>query len=189
MLGEENKNMTTPHKEGPEYRPEELRLLDKRVAELKGFLVKKNVDAGKYTEKYKDNAFGSVWHRGKFSELYYDYYRIVPQESEQNYDSDFIEKNVFNQFIITNLPYYSTNLDLAWKLFEEMPNATLSKGIKKHIDSSSDHISYTCAFYVEGDSKTVGYAKMATSPNSASEAICLCYIKFKDQTLDLPKGE
>lgn len=154
--------MTTPHKEGHEYRLDELRLLDKRVAELKGHKI--------------------------------EFLKVRRCTGLSNVDTEYwcytdIEDSWGDPLKLSQGKNWSTNIADAWELFEELPDPSLSKIMKKHIDSSSDHISYTCAFYVEGDSKTVGYAKMATSPNSATEAICLCYIKFKDQTLDLPKGE
>lgn len=139
--------MTTSPKQGPEYRPEELRELDKRVAELKGYKI--------------------------------EFLKVRRCTGLSNYDDESwcytdIEDSWRNPLKLSQGKNWSTKIQDAWELFEELPDPSLSKIMKKHIDSSKDHITYHCFFKFPTESHT--HPGASTAP----EAICLAYIKWKE---------
>lgn len=87
--------MTTPHKEGLEYRPDELRLLDKRVAELKDEYPRFHIMSMAAT------------YVGNVSRC-------------ENCDKTLWPPEPIGTKSCYSPKYYSTNIADAWELFEEM---------------------------------------------------------------------
>lgn len=135
--------MTTPHKEGPEYRPDELRLLDKRVAELKDEYPRFHIMSMAAT------------YVGNVSRC-------------ENCDKTLWPPEPIGTKSCYSPKYYSTNIQDAWELMEEMRPEYF------HLVSGSDEKG------VKGWEVRTCIDDDFASGDTAPEAIARAYIKWKE---------
>lgn len=138
--------MTTPHKEGPEYRPDELRLLDKRVAELKDEYPRFHIMSMAAT------------YVGNVSRC-------------ENCDKTLWPPEPIGTKSCYSPKYYSTNIQDAWELMEEMKMDDVCLQSVKSVQP--DYTDFWHCSYLKNGFKTF-------SAPTAPEAICKAYIKWKE---------